>query len=631
MDTSTVKEPYSRESLTAANIPLGPAAVDLVTTGVADLVPGRALRFPIHDAGGLLLLAEGTTLTTEFKRALDARDIKEVQLHPEDFERLTFRGSHDDTAQNLQLDDALVKKLDSVVNAGLLFVVNSASALLDQIVHRGCKDYDQQHYLDRINRNKEASVFIDNLMRDALRGESIDCGDVVRLTASYLNDITNDIDCTLSAKLDTLCQNPISDHCVAMAVLGMALGVELGLDARNVRMIALAGLLHDWGMIRVPEEIRDATRRLSEEESFEIAKHPLYTLRLLEQICGVQAPVPLICYQVHERPNGGGYPQGRTSARIHLMAKILAVADAYNALISPRPYRPPLTPYAAMECILRQSAAGDFDPQVARALLMVQSLFPIGSYVILADGRAARVLRRNGDKFTQPNVKIVQDQEGTPLPDDAEGTIIDLSAAGLDVVKTLPSPGTHAIGLSPEILGVGRRSLCGPDAPRDRKCPTSVAEIMDMVSMARSRTRPHGSPAEVLSWDGYSEKQKRLALWALDVLDGASQMGERQYSNQRSNSRTKLRTVITVCLINSKTAILDHRSGCVFRALTNDVSRGGISWIHPGELRTDDVLIGLPDSREENKWFLGKIRRRREMGDTGFWEHGVALRQRVHV
>ena len=67
----------------------------------------------------------------------------------------------------------------------------------------------------------------------------------------------------------------------------------------------------------------------------------------------------------------------------------LRFLDRYDALVSPRAFRPPLTPYAAMECLLRQSAAGDVDPEVVRALLMVQSLFPIGSYVVLSDGLAS--------------------------------------------------------------------------------------------------------------------------------------------------------------------------------------------------------------------------------------------------
>jgi HD-GYP domain-containing protein (c-di-GMP phosphodiesterase class II) len=431
-------------------------AGSLVSTEIQNLITGRVLHFPIFDESGLLLLAEGMTLTSEFLRAIKGRNVNSVQLHKEDYSRLTFQEKFDPAEENRQLDENLVKKLDEVVDTGLLSVVNSEPAVADQLSIHGCKNYNRQNYIDRVNRQKDTSVFVDNMLRNAMRGRSVDCGEVMHLTMSYLNDITSDIDSTISSQLDAIRQDPISDHCVAMSVLGMAIGVEMGLDGKNVRTIALAGLLHDWGMLCVPKHIREAPRKLTDDEYFEIKKHPIYTLRLLDRMCGVPIQVPLICYQVHERPNGSGYPHSRRGERIHLMAKILAVADAYNALISSRPHRPPLIPYAAMECILRQTAVGNFDPKVSRALLMLQSLFPIGSYVILDDGSIARVLRRNKDKFTQPIVRVVQDSDGKSVPDDAEGSVMDLAEANLGIVKALPAPGSNAVGLNHDILSLER-------------------------------------------------------------------------------------------------------------------------------------------------------------------------------
>jgi HD-GYP domain-containing protein (c-di-GMP phosphodiesterase class II) len=434
-----------------------PAAIlsKLVTTDVNTLVVGRTLRYPIYGDNGEMLLAEKAVITEEFAQRLKQRAIQTVQVHSDDLGRITFRPLDAASIQNVQLDLAISQQIDSIIDDGLLFVANSEPAVLTQMEWHGKNGYNRQRYLDRINRNKETSVFVDNLMRNALQGKRIDCGEVTRLTAGFLNDITGDVDGSLASAIDSVGQTAVADHSVKMTLQGMAMGVAMGLDPPNVRTIGLAALVHDWGMAQVPRHIVDAPRWLTEEERYEIQKHPIYTMRLLDKICGVPQVVPLIAYQVHERPNGSGYPQRRSGDRIHQLAAILGVADAYCAMVAPRPFRPPLIPHAAITCLIRHAAIGNFDPQAVRALLKVQSLFAIGSLVTLSDGSVGRVLRSNGDKYAQPIVRVLQDNEGHPLPEESKAAIIDLAEEGIDVVQALPAPGSHATNLTPEIFGMG--------------------------------------------------------------------------------------------------------------------------------------------------------------------------------
>jgi HD-GYP domain-containing protein (c-di-GMP phosphodiesterase class II) len=628
MSTSTFPDVLPEERSSSVEAPAKPDLDAFVTAAAENLVAGRSLRFPIFDQQGCLLLAEGMTITQKFRDLLFQRSIQSVQIHADDLSRMTFQGQCKQEPQNVLLDEHLTKKLNEVVNSGLLFVVNSESALLNKMAHHGAENYDRNSFAERIQRNKETSIFLDNLMGNALQGKKINCGEVTRLTASYLTDITGDIDGTLASALDTIRKSTICDHCVGMALLGMALGVEMGLDAPNVRSIALAALTHDWGMARVPQEIREANRRLTDEEYYEISKHPIYTLRLLDGMCGVPPIVPLVCYQVHERPNGRGYPHGTTLERIHLMARILNVADMYNALISPRPYRPPLTPYAAMECLLRQAASGDSDPQAVRALLMVQSLFPIGSHVMLSNGSLARVLRRNGDKFTQPIVKILQDAEGKEVPEGAAGSVIDMSEENLTVTGTFPTPGTHAVGLSPEIMEIRWRSIGGRATPAAEK---SDANLFALVNQPAPFPKVPNPGEALISLEDYSEKQKRLACWVLDMLDNSSELADRQYAATRMHERRSIRVVATVCLPNPETPILDAQSGLAFNVMTRDVSQGGLSFVHPSLMSQDNILIGLPVSNAEKKWFCAKIVRRREIADMKFWEYAVSFQQHLLI
>jgi hypothetical protein len=405
-----------------------------------------------------------------------------------------------------------------------------------------------------------------------------------------------------------------------MSLLGMALGVEMLLDAPNIRNLGLAGLVHDWGMVRIPPEVRNSTRMLTSEERYHITKHPMHTLRLLEKLAGVPGVVPVVAYQVHESPNGHGYPQGRTRDRIHIMARILSVADRYDALVSPRPFRPPLTPYAAIECLLRQAAAGDVDPEVVRALLMVQSLFPIGSYVVLSDGSTARVLRRNENHFSHPIVRVVKDAQGKNVPDNSALAIIDLKAAGLDVVQAIPTPGTNAVELSPRILQMR-------EVAEDNE---EVALRDALGSCLAQRSGANATPyVPITSIEHYSDAEKRRLYSALEILDNSAELANRIHSHKRNDDRVALKTIATICVPDPDIPIISAKSNRMFHVLTRDVSSRGLSFVCPDELPLERVLVGLTVKNNQTKWFLSDVIRAREIGDTGFWEHATLFRQSV--
>jgi HD-GYP domain-containing protein (c-di-GMP phosphodiesterase class II) len=109
---------------------------------------------------------------------------------------------------------------------------------------------------------------------------------------------------------------------------------------------------------------------------------------------------------MHERTAGMGYPRQVPGSLIHPLAKIAGLADTYVALVSKRPYRPAMLPYLAMETILDLAKLGYFDRETVRLLLVTLSLYPLGSYVRLNDGRVAKVMRTGGEQYAQPVVQI---------------------------------------------------------------------------------------------------------------------------------------------------------------------------------------------------------------------------------
>jgi hypothetical protein len=294
------------------------------------------------------------------------------------------------------------------------------------------------------------------MIKQAVHGESFNGDDIAKIVGCYLVQFCFDADCVLEVASQARDFAALAEQSLHTSLLGMALAIEMGMGEGDIRTIGLCGLLHAWGLIRIPERIRNANRVLSQAEFMEIQKHPLYTLEMLQRISGISPEVSLICYQVHEQPNGQGYPRGRRHEEIHPAARILHVADAYCALTSRRPFRLPLTPYAAVECLVRNAREKSVDPEVVRSLLHVVSLFPIGSYVVLSDTSVARVIRRNGNQFSCPLVQLVRHPDGSRIDTAHEMLIVDTADDDRKIVRAIATPGRQEIALRPEVQTLRR-------------------------------------------------------------------------------------------------------------------------------------------------------------------------------
>ncbi len=421
---------------------------------VDELIVGRTLKFPVLDQGGVLLLAAGSLITSEFKRNLLQRKIGTIRASEMDSGRISLtRADFTDlnSKDMLSLDSEVASQLDKLIDSGLMVFQNHGQPVKSEAVYHGRKAYNLEKYETLRDQRIATLESLGSMMKETLHGRGVSSAVVNQLAASYLADMSDDADCVLAVAMEASQNASIADHCFKMSMLATAIAIEMGMNEDNCRRVCVAGLVHDWGMARVPEEVRNATRLLSQHDFFEIKKHPIHTAEILERIPGIPSMVPVIAYQVHERPNGRGYPRGRRGDRIHILARILAAADIFVALTERKSYRPPLAPYAAMECLVRMAKEQDVDPQVTRALLTSICLFPIGSLVVLNDGSTARVIRRNGDHFAKPIVQRVQDAEGNKVgPEDEH--ILDLLHSELHIVQALPTPGRDEVLLSEEIL-----------------------------------------------------------------------------------------------------------------------------------------------------------------------------------
>lgn len=161
----------------------------------------------------------------------------------------------------------------------------------------------------------------------------------------------------------------IFEHSARVAALADPVARRLGWEGGPLQGLRLGSALHDVGKLSVSPEILRKPGPLDAVERAEIEQHPAAGARLLEELSSAQAALTyVLCH--HERWDGWGYPRGLAGTAIPVEARLLAVADAYDAMTSDRPYRSALDPGVAFEEIER-CAGTQFDPRIAYTFLAV--------------------------------------------------------------------------------------------------------------------------------------------------------------------------------------------------------------------------------------------------------------------
>jgi putative nucleotidyltransferase with HDIG domain len=153
-------------------------------------------------------------------------------------------------------------------------------------------------------------------------------------------------------------------HCVRVADLGCAIARRLGWDDRRLFWFRVGALLHDVGKIDVPAEILNKPGRLTSEEWALMRAHPEAGVELLRGIDFPEDVLPIVLSH-HEKWDGTGYPHGLAGESIPLSARILGLADVYDALVTDRSYRAGLQHAEAMK-VMAQDAGSHFDPSLFR-------------------------------------------------------------------------------------------------------------------------------------------------------------------------------------------------------------------------------------------------------------------------
>ena len=238
-------------------------------------------------------------------------------------------------------------------------------------------------------------------------------------------------------------QDYIYAHSVNTCILSVLIAVNLDYPEAKLTDLALGTILHDLGMMMLPDSLLLKMGNLSPEESKQVQQHPEAGFNILRTVQEIPITVAHIAYQHHERVDGKGYPRNLTADKILEFAKVVTVADTFDALVSDRPYRKGMVPHEAYE-VMMTLADSYLDREILHLFLTHVAIYPVGAVVQLDNGQYAAVTKVLPRLQTRPHIRLLTDRQGAVLVEQPE---LDLSQhLTLMITRVLKENEVFALG-----------------------------------------------------------------------------------------------------------------------------------------------------------------------------------------
>lgn len=252
------------------------------------------------------------------------------------------------------------------------------------------------------------------LLKDERLGESLKSEQAREVVSELIVSLTNNPNAALWLTNLERQHEYLAAHSMDTCIVSVAFARHLGYDRQSLESIGMGALLHDIGLMRTPVEILEKPGALAEEEFEIVSRHPREGYNVLRLVPGMSEMALNVVRYHHERVDGRGYPYGLTDDDIPREALVVAIADAYDSLTTPRPYvDQPLSPHGALRR-LREVAATDFGGDLIEQFMRCIGIYPVGSLVELTSGALAAVVSHTQRTRLSPVVMMLRDADGQP-------------------------------------------------------------------------------------------------------------------------------------------------------------------------------------------------------------------------
>ena len=255
--------------------------------------------------------------------------------------------------------------------------------------------------------------------------------ETVKETVKCVRDDHCNLMLALQNAKDAKDKNYLCSHTVCTTIIALIIGKYMKMPTHKLVELGVAALLHDIGMLLVPQELYLRPDTLTENEKKTIKSHPVYGYKILDSKSFPPA-VKQAALEHHEREDGSGYPRKLAKEDISLNGKIIALACSYEAISAKRIYKKSYDPHMGLISILKDKAK--YYDDAIQALVNSLSIYPIGMYVLMSNGEKGRVI--DVDPF-EPRFPIVTLLDEKKL--DGKNTVRHTFSDGLYIVRPLRS------------------------------------------------------------------------------------------------------------------------------------------------------------------------------------------------
>lgn len=333
---------------------------------------GSFLAKTIYDADGRVLLAKGVKLTDKVIKKIEAMGFLSLYIN-------------DEYSSN-EIDDIIKPELRQ----------KAVKALKDSFT-------DLIEYGEYVNKNTCKSQKSYEVTKAKYKH--------IERLGSIVNSIVDEMIFKRNVLVNLVdiknMDNYTYEHSVNVIILSLIIGMGLNMGKIKLFNLAMGAMLHDIGKIFVPKEILLKNGKLTNEEFATIKEHPIKGYEYLKDNIDVTALSRIIILQHHEKVDGTGYPEGIKSNKIHEFAKIVAIADVYDALTSDRPYRRAMSPNEAIEYFMG-SADRHFDFKLVGEFVRKIVPYPTGTMIRLSNGCIGVVEEVVENYPLRPKVRIIR-------------------------------------------------------------------------------------------------------------------------------------------------------------------------------------------------------------------------------